>query len=251
MEKQVMSDKKIQVVLIAGKKGSGKTTVANALKKELLKSNIKSEVLSFATPIKEFLIDGNILTESSAYGDDKQKEERTKVKAHSLPKEIRKKYKWGLDYTLSTRDVLQIFGNDICKMFNEFIWVDKMNKRINKVIKENNEIEIIIIDDFRFSSIETCLPFNLLKVYLNLNIVEDDKEDSFFKRLKRIFIPKKYNNKKHKSENSIDIGFVDMVLEVNHKIPCNDIATAKAIKYEIERRKLTKEDNIWRSLVLQ
>lgn len=176
-----------KLILLAGIKHSGKSTLAK---------QINAEVLSFAAPFKELLRDCGVLTTLQAFGDDNDKNTLTNVQASDMPDFIQRKY--GLDPRsfLTARQVMQYFGNDICKMFGKNVWVNHMITRIGR-----SKADLIVIDDFRFFGLENNLPFPNRTIYL-------DRKDVI-----------KIDG--HESENAVRADQCDLVLHVDHNDPDN------------------------------
>jgi hypothetical protein len=113
------------------------------------------KILSFADPLKKFCIDVLGLRHEQCYGTDDDKNSLTEYKWENLYKEIREKYKFDSDEKLlrsgkmTARDVMQIFGSDICRnMFSQNIWVTAALRSAYDTELDN----IVFISDVRFPS---------------------------------------------------------------------------------------------------
>ena len=104
-----------KIILLVGKKGSGKTTNANMIKDSLDK---KVEIFSFAKGLKE---DTNVLIKNSL-GEEFLKPEHKEF----------------------VRPLYQVLGNLGRKISDRF-WLDKV---LNQILK--SDCEVAIIDDVRF-----------------------------------------------------------------------------------------------------
>lgn len=125
------------VVLISGKIGSGKSTFAAMLEKNL---GNKCEVMSFAKPLKDFckavyspvtdLINGTIDYDSLRYKNIYTKPEN-----------------WYEDKIPLTRLLLQITGTDIVRSIDPDFWT----KQMAKSIRFSNR-SVILVPDWRFKN---------------------------------------------------------------------------------------------------
>lgn len=133
-----MQDKKI--ILINGKKGSGKNYLAEKLQKNLKMHNKTSEMVAFADPIKDILcIAFNITREEF----DEYKNARTIIRTNNR-------------ILTDFRTLIQYFGNDAMKKwFNSDVWVNLFNNHISEL-----DVDYIIVPDFRFE-IENVSPIKL------------------------------------------------------------------------------------------
>ena len=119
-----------KVILISGKKRVGKNYFANLLQEELEKSGKTSEIIAFATPIKEIFCE--LFGLSMDLFEDLKNNESYKI--HLFDKEY------------NFRQLLQKFGTDIMqKYFGELVWVQQFIKRACTL-----EVDYVIVPDFRF-----------------------------------------------------------------------------------------------------
>ena len=131
------------------------------------------QVYSFGDALKEACMYALGLSYEQCYGTDEQKNTFTKYSWENLPDSVRYKYAKETELKhqyikgdfggeklkasnapvlrsghLTARDVMQIFGTDICRdMFHDNIWVDATLQRIKK-----DNVEVAIIADVRFPS---------------------------------------------------------------------------------------------------
>lgn len=141
-----------RVILLAGRKGAGKTTLARSVQ--------GAKVLSYAEPFKRFLCDIGVVEQRQAFGSDKEKNEYSNC--------------FNNGERLTVRKLLQHFGNDIMKpLCGDDVWVRSMEKRI----RETDYINIII-DDFRYAGLEDRLPFPYYKVWINYGTPSMDTHSS-------------------------------------------------------------------------
>lgn len=143
------------IVLINGKKRAGKDFLAEAVQKGLEQQGINTELLSFATPIKEIL--ATTLGISLEMLDILKNDES----------EIVAKYN-GDEVPLGTgRTLPQRFGTDaMTEHFGKNVWVNYLQGKVNET-----DAQVILVPDFRFPS-EAISPFTV-KVY-NFDLVSTD-----------------------------------------------------------------------------
>jgi hypothetical protein len=148
------------IIGLAGKKGVGKDTTAKLIIKELLLKLHTEDcrLVSFADPLKEFIINVIGIPRELVYGDDISKNTLTSIKWENVSGWLYQRFEHSrLDKVyLSCREVLQIFGTDIIREnFGKDVWVNAMRIRINK----NPELTYII-PDMRFLN-----EFEMIKSY--------------------------------------------------------------------------------------
>lgn len=128
----------MQLILVNGKKRSGKDFFASTLKTELSKLGKTAEVMSFAEPLKGIVAETFDITKQQL-DDYKNDVEQVGI--------IRKKMS-GTDYEVLTdfRLILQRFGTEAMKKyFGEDVWVKLLADRAYK-----SKADFIIVPDFRF-----------------------------------------------------------------------------------------------------
>jgi hypothetical protein len=132
----------MQLILVNGKKRSGKDFFAQTLKNELAKVGKTAEIMSFAGPLKEIIAETFDITLQEL---DDYKNDATPVGT------IQRKMS-GTDYNALTdfRLILQKFGTEAMKKwFGEEVWVKLLAERAYK-----STADFIIVPDFRFLSEE-------------------------------------------------------------------------------------------------
>jgi hypothetical protein len=179
-------------IVLAGKKQAGKTTSANYLRDKLLdwRRDLSIQVVSFATPIKEFCQNVMGLTEAQIYGSDAEKNSDTLYRWENLPDEIRWRYAIRPDVDssydhimtqsldrarkrsgyMTAREIMQIFGTDIMRNFFDFdIWANA------PFAKEWKCVDYVIIDDCRFpNEADVAREHDALLIKLTRNTLGDD-----------------------------------------------------------------------------
>jgi len=118
------------IIMLGYKKRSGKDTFASLLFDEL--KDYKVQVLSFATPMKEILV--NSLELSLEELEDLKNTESYLQQ-------------WYLDdsfASISYRELLQNFGQEMKRYFGDNVWVDLLKQQIKP------DTQVVIISDFRY-----------------------------------------------------------------------------------------------------
>jgi len=112
------------------------------------------KLYSFADPLKQFCNKALGIDLKLLYGSNSDKNKKTHIVWENLPPNIRVKYskpKRGSDeYTpakgkMSVREVLQVFGTDVCRAMDENCWARSLYKTI-----ESENYPIAIVLDCRF-----------------------------------------------------------------------------------------------------
>lgn len=125
---------KQKIILISGKKRSGKDSTA-----DFINCYIQTQKYSFADPLKVFCMRVFGLTYDQCYGTTDEKETPSLIKWTDLPfgsderEDIINRYyglKFDYPYTLTARQVLEIFGTDICRKMNYDCWVQATSRTI-------------------------------------------------------------------------------------------------------------------------
>jgi hypothetical protein len=102
------------LVLVAGKKRTGKDTTFHAMRPLVA----RPEEFSFATPLKRFCIEVLGLTHDQCYGPDAQRETLTRYRwgdAGITSLDICKRYEKTPGTPMTAREVLQVFGTDLLR----------------------------------------------------------------------------------------------------------------------------------------
>lgn len=128
----------MQLILVNGKKRSGKDYFAKMLTDELAKVGKTAEVMSFAEPIKEIIAETFDLSLEDL--DDYKNQARACGISHS------KMDGYEFEKLTDFRLILQKFGTEAMKKwFGEDVWVRLLADRAYK-----SSAEFIIVPDFRF-----------------------------------------------------------------------------------------------------
>ena len=124
-----------KIVLINGKKRSGKDFTANLIKEEIERRGYTCEIMSFASPMK-FIVSklfGITEDELDLYKNDK------------YPIYTQDSY-GDLDYITDFREVLQRFGTEAMKpIFGDNVWASILYDKAHK-----SQSDVVLVPDFRF-----------------------------------------------------------------------------------------------------
>lgn len=129
----------MKLILVNGKKRSGKDYFAEVLQEKLYAAEKTSAVMSFADPIKKII--ATTLNVSLEQLDD--------MKNEAEPIGINEPIYDGYDFKPLTnaRSILQNFGTEAMKeFFGEDVWVNLLLKRANDL-----HVDYVIVPDFRFN----------------------------------------------------------------------------------------------------
>jgi len=145
------------MILINGKKRSGKDFSAKLLKAKLEEKGYWVEIMSFADPIKEIISKTFNMSEELL---DEFKNDKINLYAYTKDAD--------LQLIANFREILQNFGNEAMKsVFGESVWVLHLLKRITP------RVDFVIVPDFRFhSEAQALAPGDK-----TLKIRNDDLED--------------------------------------------------------------------------
>ena len=138
---KVISTVDIPLISFSGKKGSGKDSISNRL---VLDQNYYQ--CSFGGYLKEICERAFGVPKLLLEGSEEDRATLTKVigtttKAHdNTPR------------PLSVRELLQVFGTDICRKFHEDIWVNSLFNKLEEKIKGRHLLYArgVVISDVRF-----------------------------------------------------------------------------------------------------
>ena len=168
-----------KVIIISGKKQAGKDTACDVLMSSL-KPTLSCTKYSFADPLKQFLINVFGLSWAQCYGTDADKNSPSQVKWKSLPLDwddkIRLIESCGLipivenfDTYLTARQLMQIFGSDICRKMYPDCWALGTK---NRILSERPGVAFIC--DARFpNEIDVLADMNPIIIRLKRSISSD------------------------------------------------------------------------------
>lgn len=172
-----------KVVLISGKKQSGKDTSAEYLIKLLGEHNISAATYSFASPLKEFLINVFGLTYEQCWGTDADKNTPTQIKWSDLPLPKDKinqiyfkstnNFTHNLDEYMTARQVMETFGTHVCRHMMNDCWAASAHRYLKRPSLHN----VVFITDARFpNELEIFRDLNPVIIRLHRNLF-DSKTD--------------------------------------------------------------------------
>lgn len=143
------------IIAIAGRKQSGKTTSAEFIKKTFEDNKLgTAKIYNFADPLKKDVC-MNIfgLTYHQCYGSDKSKNELVNC------------YWPGTNSKMTAREVMQYVGTDVFRKIQQNVWADAT---IHKIQSEKSDLAIIA--DCRFpNEVEVVTAVSGLAIKLNRN----------------------------------------------------------------------------------
>jgi hypothetical protein len=136
---------------------------------------------SFADPLKEFCVNVLGLSTIQCYGSDDDKNSNTHLMWENISEEIREKYKKkkrGMGKTkmangaMTAREVMQVFGTDICRRLDENCWARGTYSSIN-----NDGYELAIVTDGRFpNEITMGTEIGAKAIRFTRNVADDNHE---------------------------------------------------------------------------
>jgi hypothetical protein len=141
------------LVGVSGIKGSGKSELCLTLNEHSV--NLRSNIFSFAEPLKEFCIKVLGLTVEQCYGKDK--ETLTNYRWDSLPdywdnvfyEDNEESFEYGYSNFMTARQVMQQWAR-IFRSMNEDIFVDRMKEKIESYKRYN--LDVVFVDDLRHTN---------------------------------------------------------------------------------------------------
>jgi hypothetical protein len=168
-----------KIIIITGKAQSGKDTSANLIKKNLCSLGKTCDIYAFAGELKNICENIFGLANHQCWGSDSDKNTKTNFKWRDLPLPkdrlaiiMNKPSAPKLDDSLTAREVMQIWGTDIFRKFDNDCWV---RSTINRIKKEN--LDFAIIADARFpNEIEYCLKYKPTVIRLTRNVTSNNHE---------------------------------------------------------------------------
>ena len=110
----------MKTILISGKAGHGKDTVAQLMKEELEQQGEKVLIIKFGDPVKWF---------------------------------AREYYNWNGEKDEKGRSLLQYIGTEMMRTYNKYYW----GVIISEFVAANEDFTVALIPDWRFLSEEYCI----------------------------------------------------------------------------------------------
>lgn len=183
-----------RIILLCGRKTTGKDTSALIIKEYLSKHGVSSEIKSFADPLKELSI--NILgcNRSEMYGPSEKRNCVSPVEWKEISQEFIPEHIDNSVY-MTNRDVLTIVGTNVLRRFMNNIWA-----RAAYVAALNSHSDVVIFSDTRFpNEIEVFteaypdVDITSIRLYRDsgslLNHVSDSALDIYDEKLEQVRLP--------------------------------------------------------------
>lgn len=190
-----------KLILLSGKKGSGKSTLGKYAAEKLSYLGFSTKVYNFADSLKQFCVDYLYLDPKLVWGSDKDKETITSYHWEDLPhyQDILKReldlilenpsYSTDcIDFpsfirnkfsgAMTIRQVLQEWGTGVFRKLNNVYWV---HRTLRQIQQDKNDVSIICDTRFPNEVIEPKSIFgseNILAVRLTRNVKGSDSHPS-------------------------------------------------------------------------
>lgn len=169
-----------KIILLTGKAQSGKDSAAQFILSKLLEKNQTAKCYSFASNLKDICHNILGLSYDQCWGSNLHKDTKTKFKWSDLPVSSEKlstlmikdqNYK-KIDDFMTAREVMQVWGTDIFRSFDENCWV---RSTVNMIESEN--LNFAIITDARFENeVDYIKKFEPIIIRLTRNILNQNHE---------------------------------------------------------------------------
>ena len=168
-----------KLIIITGKAQSGKDTSSAFIKSYIERVGKSCEIYPFAYELKRICENLFGLSNDQCWGSNLQKDTKTKFKWSDLPLDhakiatlMRSESRPMLHDNLSAREVMQIWGTDIFRRFDQDCWV---RAAINRIEADNKDFAII--SDARFANeIEFSIKYEPIVIRLTRNILDHAHE---------------------------------------------------------------------------
>ncbi len=179
------------IILLCGRRTTGKDTSALFIKEYLARHGISSEIKSFADPLKELSIDILGCSRSEMYGPSADRAKLTNIAWSEIDESFHPADKSDATH-LSNRDVLTLVGTNVMRAFMPNIW-----SRAAFISAMNSEASVVIFSDTRFPneiSVFNSLPnVTTIRLYRDsgplLNHVSDSALDKYDERMEQVRLP--------------------------------------------------------------
>lgn len=188
---------KTKLIIITGKAQSGKDTSSMFIKNYIKYLGKSCEIYPFAHELKKICENLFGLTHEQCWGSNQHKDTKTKFRWSDLPIDSKKMASLMLrdsrpsssDF-LSAREIMQIWGTDIFRRFDEDCWV---RSAINRI--KSDDMDFAVISDARFKNeIEFALQYDPVVIRLTRNLLDQNHESETaldhydFKKIKNHYI---------------------------------------------------------------
>lgn len=128
------------VILLSGKKGTGKNTSASIITDMLGTENV--EEIAFADPIKRFCMDCFALTQTQCYGTSGERESPSSISWNDISDSYKPQSANGL---MTVREVLQFVGTEALRGFYPDIWA-----HAGLTAARRSQKKVVVFTDTRF-----------------------------------------------------------------------------------------------------
>lgn len=154
MKKKVKLKDGVQIIGLAGYKGSGKDTLGNHLVSEINNKGDRYAVrVGFADALKEYCAERYNMDRDILYADQHKKDTTlSELLWTDFDDEVQKRYERSRVDTkfLTYREVLQVVGTDVFREEDGTIWIDKLTEHVNTI---ESELPLtVVITDLRFDN---------------------------------------------------------------------------------------------------
>lgn len=143
------------MVGIAGRKGSGKDTLASGMLTWWLKSYgllRDGNVYHMADVLKKTSVDLFGISRTSVYGSQQQKDQLTQYGWGDMPTyDIMTEPRPPRNKKMTCREFLQYFGTEICRTMSHSIHIDATMRKIHSDESESSALDyLVVVADLRF-----------------------------------------------------------------------------------------------------
>jgi len=139
----------MSIIGLSGKKQSGKNAIGDRLEEDGI-----AKQFAFADVLKRFCCEAFNIPKEDLWGTDSDKNKPTIIRWGDMTRSIIDRHKLkeqGYEDCLTVRQVLQIFGTDICREgFYDNIWINLAMSKVKNYRRTLNHLSHEVITDVRF-----------------------------------------------------------------------------------------------------